>query len=263
MSVLRTLAAEIDRLVLAVNQAGAPVSRDEVDLLAAQIGVSSPALFKHFSEWLLTIGIAEDTAVARLPYLPDGAVAERIAEWRSVEVVREEDGRIHAEPHLRPLLEAILDARADAAEGFWDGHDHLTDATFAIASVVGRLDPRLTVAYDHASIPLPSHAGLAFHQMLTSLRYARAAAHVEAWRSAGLAREDVLALTSLWKGEPVTRGDTARLEASGYVSEGAITDEGRALRSRIEDDTDVRNAPVFESADVVALRELLRSLPTA
>jgi hypothetical protein len=261
MATLRTIAAEVDRLVLAVNQGAAPVSRDEVERLANQLGLSTPAVFKHFCEWLLTIGVTEEIAIARLPYLPDGAVAERVAEWRSVGVVREVKGRLHAEEPLRPLLEAILDARADAAETFWYGHGALAEASSVVASVVAGLDAGLLVARDHASVPLPPHAGLAFHQLLTTLRYARAAAHVDAWSTAGLTRDDVLALSSLWRDEPVTRGSTDRLVALGLVDPDGITNEGRELRSRIEDDTDARNAPVFAEVDRAGLLALLTELP--
>lgn len=261
MPTLRTIAAEVDRLVLAVNQTAGPVSRDEVERISADLGLSTPAVLKHFCEWLLTVGVTKEIAVARLPYLPDGAVAERIAEWCSVGVVREMEGRLHAEEPLRPLLEAILDARADAAEAFWLGHDALAEASSVVASVVAGLDPGLAVAHDHAAVPLPPHAALAFHQMLTTLRYARAAAHVDAWSTAGLTRDDVLALSSLWREETVTRGSTDRLEALGLVHDGRITDEGRSLRSRIEDDTDARNAPVFAEVDGAGLIALLAQLP--
>ena len=260
MSILRTLAAEVDRLVLAVNQASAPTSRDAVHRIADELGLSGPALFKHFSEWLLTIGITESVAVARLPYLGDGEVAARIAEWRRAGVVREEGGRLHAERGLRPLLEAIGEARANAAERFWHGDHRLAEATVVVSAVIGGLDPALVVAHDHARVPLPAHAGLALHQVLTTLRYARAAAHVEAWSAAGLRREDVLALSALWRGEPVARGTTDRLEALGLAHRGTITDEGRHLRSQIEDDTDARNAPVFAHVDAGALADLLAGL---
>ncbi|NND84911.1 MAG: hypothetical protein HKN46_07155, partial [Acidimicrobiia bacterium] len=242
---------------------GGPRSADAVARHATELGLSTPAAFKHFSEWLLSSGITEEVAIARLPYLPDGAIAERIAEWRSVGVVRAHGGRLHAEAPLRPLLRAILDARAEAADAFWSGNDALEVAAGIVASVVDGLDPGLLVAHDHAQVPLPDHQGLAFHQQLTTLRYARAAAHVDAWKAVGLERDDVLALSSLWRGEPVTRGTTRRLAALGLAEGDRITDEGRLLRSRIEDDTDARNAPVFAGVDGPGLVAVLSELGPA
>ncbi|NND84376.1 MAG: hypothetical protein HKN46_04425, partial [Acidimicrobiia bacterium] len=53
MSSLRAIASEVDRLVLAVNQTGGPRSADAVARHATELGLSTPAAFKHFSEWLL------------------------------------------------------------------------------------------------------------------------------------------------------------------------------------------------------------------
>ena len=58
----------------------------------------------------------------------------------------------------------------------------------------------------------------------------------------------------------MTRGSTDRLEALGLAADGGITDEGRLLRSRIEDDTDARNAPVFADVDGPELVGLLAGL---
>ncbi len=263
MSVIKSIAAEVDRLVLAVNGAAGVASGDEIARMATSLGLSTPALLKHYAEWFLTVGITEEIAVLRLPYAADGAVTERVAEWRSLALVADRgDGRLVAAPSLRPLLGHYLDARATAAAEWWAEAPAFEAAHAAVQTVVAGIGPDLAVAHDHASVPAPERLPLALHQALTTLRYARSAAHVAAWKEAGLGRDDILALSSLWQGEEVTRGSVDRLVEMGFADEAGITEEGRQARTYIEAATDRRNAPLFDVVDTDALLEGLRELPS-
>ncbi len=263
MSVIKSIATEVDRLVLAVNGAAGASAGDEIARMATSLGLSTPALLKHYAEWLLTVGITEEIVILRLPYAAEGAVAERVAEWRSLALVEDQgDGRLRATPPLRPLLHHYLDARATAAAEWWAEAPAFDAVHDAVRTVVAGIGPDLVVAHDHASVPAPERPPLALHQVLTTLRYARSASHVAAWREAGLDRDDILALSSLWQGEEATRGSLDRLVELGFVEEAGITEEGRQARTFIEAATDRMNDQRFDAVDAEALLEGLSALPS-
>lgn len=262
MSAIRSIASEVDRLVIAVNRAAASSTTEEAEDLAERVGIDDPSLFGYFAEWLLTVGVPASIVAARLPYVESTLVGARIEEWGDRGLVRTESGRLFAEPVLVPLLNGILGARAEVATGLWADAEVLEPLFDLVATATRTLPEGLDVASDHAAIPLPGASCPALHQMLTTLRYARAAAHVDAWTAAGLGRDDVLALTALWRDEPVARGTTERLSALGLADDDGLTVEGLAVRVRIEDDTDARNAPVFAGVDEGMLFALLAELPS-
>jgi hypothetical protein len=92
------------------------------------------------------------------------------------------------------------------------------------------------------------------------LREFRGDAHTAAWTAAGLDATEIGLLTELYWGLPMrtyirTRAWSdeqldaaeARLVARGLVANGAITDDGRALRDAVEVATDAQCAPVVDA----------------
>jgi hypothetical protein len=92
------------------------------------------------------------------------------------------------------------------------------------------------------------------------LREFRGDAHTAAWTAAGLDATEIGLLTELYWGLPLrtyirTRAWSdeqldaaeARLVARGLVTNGAFTDEGRALRDGVETATDAQCAPIVDA----------------
>ncbi len=103
------------------------------------------------------------------------------------------------------------------------------------------------------SLGLPGDPMGDLWRLADMLREYRGDAHTAAWTSAGLDATEVGLLTELYWGLPMrsyirTRAWSdrqldeaeARLEARGLVTEGGLTDDGRALRESIEVATDVQ-----------------------
>lgn len=92
------------------------------------------------------------------------------------------------------------------------------------------------------------------------IREHRGDSHVAACISAGLGPVAMNVLTELWVGMPI-RSYTAtrawspevmdatvgRLEADGLVADGTLTDPGRRLRDRIEEQTDAMEQPIVDA----------------
>src|SRR5579871_671950 len=102
------------------------------------------------------------------------------------------------------------------------------------------------------------------------LREYRGDAHIAAWTSAGLDATEIGLLTEPYWGIPLrtyirTRawsdaqldGAEARLVARGLLADGALTDEGRALRESIEAATDAQCAPMLDALGDDGLEELI------
>lgn len=92
------------------------------------------------------------------------------------------------------------------------------------------------------------------------LREYRGDSHVNAWTTAGLDAPEINLITEPFMGLPMrsysrTRAWSdaeydaaeARLEAKGYTRGGALTDEGRAFREGIEQDTDRQCQPIIDN----------------
>ncbi|MGA8117655.1 MAG: hypothetical protein WCA46_28795 [Actinocatenispora sp.] len=136
-------------------------------------------------------------------------------------------------------------------------------------------DPAARPVYaGHAELPWPSEPHLVLWHAITLLREYRGDGHFAALLSAGLDGLDAL-VTHIATGKAFTREfalssrgwtdeewDAAerRLRERGLLDEdGGLTEEGRALRGRVEDDTDRLAAAPYESLgadDVARLTEL-------
>jgi hypothetical protein len=112
-------------------------------------------------------------------------------------------------------------------------------------------------------------------RLITAMRYWRADAHLLTLERAGLVPAEAHALNRLWDAhrditrvgqgfaEPGRKG-VASLEARGLASGGVITTDGIALRTAIEDETNVASASIYDPLDDDAmdrLRENLRAIP--
>lgn len=160
--------------------------------------------------------------------------------------------------------EAVLDARREGA-------------TAALRRMLGDVEVAPVVAILRGVMESREHAGRALFAGLLSLpfpddpvaqlwrvcdyvRERRGDSHIAAWISAGCDAVEIGLLTELYWGLGSgtyvrTRGWTqgeldagvARLEAKGYMREGALTDEGLAHRRAIEAVTDAMETDVVEA----------------
>jgi hypothetical protein len=112
------------------------------------------------------------------------------------------------------------------------------------------------------SLPFPEDPIAQLWRVCDYVRERRGDGHIAAWTSAGCDAIEIGLLTELfwgmgmgtyirtrgWSPEEIAAG-IARLEAKGYVSDGAFTDEGRAYRRGIERATDEMERPIVDGID--------------
>ena len=254
-------APQIDRLVWAVNRAAEARHIESIESIAGWAGLDGPGLIDHFADWLTTTGITRHVASARLVYLPPGTVDRWFDRLDELGLTNTDaDGRISARPALFPLANALLDARADVAGQLWTGHEKPLQRVGAAARAIALSAPAsFVVAASHRHIPDLRDVYLSTHTRLVTLRYLRQHAHVAAWRAAGLTADEIWALTALWNDEDGDRGRAA-VEAKGLASSTGLTEQGRALRSRIEADTNHRMARLFSTLDAPTADRFLSDL---
>ena len=246
------IAPEIDRLVLAVNLEAGDRTRDDVGRTAADLGLDHPAWLKHYAEFLLAGALTQELAVLRLPYASADAVAERLRVWRRLELVTGPPEAIEATPRLVPLLRTVLDGRAAVGRELWSNVPSFGSAADLVEQVVAGIPERFRLAAAHRRLPPPADECLAFHQRLTTLRYVRSQAHVEAWRSHDLTREQITTMTALWREEAheADVGLDQLVERGLAFADGSgLTVEGARMRQQIEADTNRTTEPVFLSMD--------------
>jgi hypothetical protein len=112
------------------------------------------------------------------------------------------------------------------------------------------------------SLPFPGDPLTQLWRVCDYVRERRGDGHIAAWTSAGCDPVEIGLLTELYWGLELktyirTRGWTpeeidagvARLEEKGYISGGALTDEGRAYRRAIETATDNMESDVVSMID--------------
>ncbi len=204
---------------------------------------------------------------ARLPYTPPDEINQRIDELIGRDLVTETEGRLAATPELRPLLDALLDARALVAADAWTGHERDAATVVQLGRAVAEAaDASHEVAHAHLALSEPLHPFLRLVHRLFTLRYIRQADHVAAWATAGLIAAEIVTLSGLWQGDgPAASGGLGGLIDRGLVApDGSIADEGRHLREAIEEDTNRRAGRSFaalDGAQAEALMAALRRLP--
>jgi hypothetical protein len=258
------VASEIDRLVLAVNEAVDTTRLFE----AAGDRVVDWMVLNQVGDFLAAGALTQQIATSRSPYRPREVVRARIHELVEQRLVEHRGSALAATDELRPLIGAFMDARADAAARLWRGHEDDVDLASRTAQKLGALVPDdHVVAGVHHTLPEPEDRYLRLHSHLVTLRYVRQQDHAEAWLAEGLTASEIVVMTALWNGEDVVSDEAvAQLVARGLATDDppALTDAGRRMREAIETDTNERSQAIFsvlgedETADFLAV---LRRLP--
>jgi hypothetical protein len=258
------VASEIDRLVLAVNEAV-----DNTRLFeAAGDRVVDWIVLSQLGDFLLAGVLTHEIATSRSPYRPREVVRARIHQLLEQGLVEHRGPALAATDELRPLIGTLMDARADAAAQLWRGHEDDVDQASRTAQELGALvSDDHVVAAVHRTLPAPEDPYLRLHGRLVTLRYVRQHDHTEAWLAHGLTASEIVVMTGLWNGEDVASGEAvAQLAARGVATDDppALTDAGQRMRAQIEADTNERAQAIFsglgedETAEFLAI---LRRLP--
>ncbi len=263
MTTAALAAPEIDRLVLAVNTRTSAAHGNRFATLARGLGLDSARMLGHFAEFLLAGRLARGVAIARMPYAPAGAVADRLDELAAGSLIEATSYGYRAADPFRPLLTAIRDARAEVASELWSvADDDVAMVEEAARLVIAIAGPEYPVARAHGALPEPGNRHLRLHQRLTTLRYIRAHAHAAAWRDRGLEAAEIVAMTRLWRGEDAGGPVPATLFDRGYVAGDppALTTAGVAVRESIEEETNRIAQPPFDALDPGAAGTLVAAL---
>lgn len=270
MEVARDTAVEIDRLVLTLNRTIGAKHGARIRQLAAELGLDSMDMLPHFEDWLMAGRLTRELAKTRLLYRQPESVDSRIDELLDLGLVTSGSHGLAATPRLVPLLEAMLAGRAEAAAAAWSGHKDEVATVLDLGGIVADAASHdHHVAASHRSLPDPSDVYLRLEHRLFTLRYIRQHDHAEAWRSAGLTAQQMVAFTRLWQGEAPGPGEGLQaLVAAGLatIDPVALTSEGRTTREQIEAETNRRVQVTFDVLDTAAAAELLgalRRLPSA
>ena len=258
------MAPEIDRLVLAVNDAvdSARLSAAAGDRIVDWMVVN------QLGDFLSADVLTQQIAASRSPYRPREVVRARIHALVEQGLVEHRGKALGASDELQPLIRAFMDARADAAASLWRGHEDAVDGASRTAQALRELaSDDHVVAAAHRALPTPDDPYLRLHSRLVTLRYVRQHDHVEAWSTHGLTSAAAVAMTALWQGEEVdpSAGLTELVSRELATDDPAsLTDSGRHMRAEIETDTNERAQAIFtalgdkETAEFLAV---LRRLP--
>ena len=258
------MAPEVDRLVLAVNNAVDGTRLSE----AAGERVLDWMLLNGLGDFLAAGVLTEEIAALRSRYRPRDVVLSALHELEQQGLVERRGPALTATDDLRPLIEALMDARADAASAMWRGHEDDVDQASRTAEALGALaSDDHAVAAVHRALPAPEDPFLRLHSRLMTLRYIRQHDHAAAWLGEGLTAPEIVALTGLWHGEDVAPGEgLSKLVDRGLASDdpAALTDAGRNMRAEIEANTNDRSQMIFGALGEKQTAEfltVLRRLP--
>jgi hypothetical protein len=250
MDTARLIAPEIDRLVLGVNQAIEPRYAGELHRAARRVGLDALGPLIQFADFLLGGTLTPELAERRFPYLPPGTVASLFADLEERGHVTVVGGIYRPDDAARTVLETVISLRGSVAHDMWaDAHDVVIAAWHLAAPAVAAVTDDYPVAAAHRTLPDPEEPCLRLHHRLVTLRYVRAQAHVDAWRSRDLSPAQIVTLTALWHDEPHGSAGLDALEGRGWVAgePAALTDAGRTAREAIEADTISGAEPVFDA----------------
>jgi hypothetical protein len=258
------VAPEIDRLVLAVNDAvdSARLSAAAGDRIVDWMVVN------QLGDFLAAGALTQQIATSRSPYRPREVVRARIHGLVEQGLVEHRGKALAATDELRPLISAFMDARAEAAATMWRGHeDDVEHASRTAEELRALASDDHIVAAAHRTLPAPEDPYLRLHSRLVTLRYVRQHDHVEAWVARGLSAAGAVAMTALWQGETVDPSVALdELVSSGIATDDppALTDAGRRMRTEIEADTNARAQVLFTALgehETTEFLAVLRRLP--
>ncbi len=258
------VAPEADRLVLAVNDAVDDARLADV----AGDRVVDWMVLSQFGDFLAAGVLTQQIAVSRSPYRPREVVRSRLHQLVGEGLVEHRGKELAATEELRPLIGAVMDARADAAATMWRGHEGDVEQAWRTAEALGALaSDDHTVAAAHRDLPAPEDPFLRLHTRLVTLRYVRQHDHAAAWLAHGLTAPEIVVMTGLWSDEGATSGEAlSSLVARGLATEDppALTDAGRRMRAEIEADTNERSQVAFDALgedETAEFLTVLRRLP--
>ena len=254
------MASEIDRLVLAVNDAvdSGRLAEAAGDQVVDWVTVS------QLGDFLAAGVLTEDIAVLRSRYRPPDVVLGRIADLEQQGMVERRGSNLAATAALRPLIEAVWAARTDAAAAMWRDHgDDVEQASRTAEALAALASDDHVVAVAHRSVPPQDDRNLRLHTRLFTLRYVRQHDHAAAWLAHDLTAAGAVAMTGLWQDESITSGaGLDELVARGLATDEppALTDEGRRMREEIETDTNERAQVIFTALGEDETAEFLATL---
>ena len=258
------VAPEVDRLVLAVNNAvdGARLSE------AAGERVLDWMLLNGLGDFMVAGVLTEEIAALRSRYRPRDVVLRGLHGLEQQGLVERHGPALAATEELRPPIEAMMHARADAASTMWRGHEDDVEQASRTAQALAELaSDDHAVAAVHRALPAPDDPFLRLHSRLVTLRYIRQHDHAAAWLGQELTVAEIVAMTGLWNGEGASPGDgLSQLVARGLASDDppALTDAGRSMRAEIEADTNERSQAIFTALgedETAEFLTVLRRLP--
>ena len=220
-------------------------------------------LLNGLGDFMVAGVLTEEIAALRSRYRPRDVVLDRLRELEQQGLVERRDGALAATDELRPPVETMLDARADAAATMWRGHEDDVEQASRTARVLAELaSDDHAVAAVHRALPAPEDPFLRLHSRLVTLRYVRQHDHAAAWLGQDLTVAEIVAMTGLWNGEEVAGGGLSQLVARGLASDdpSALTDAGRTMRAEIEADTNERSQEIFTALGENETAEFLTGL---
>ena len=268
MDLVSDIAPEVDRLVLSTNGRVSGEHGDRLLDVARRNGLNSLALIPQLAPFIAGGRLTRDLAAVRMRYLRPDRLVARIDELAESGLLQPVGEAWQAGPELAVVLREWGGALRQVTNEEWGGQAETVQAASATARRIGEAaSDEHAVAVVHRGLPEPGDPYLRLHQRLVTLRFIRQHDHAEAWLSYGLTAGQMVVLTELWHGNGVDDSDVVdELNRRGYVDSGPVrlSAEGKAVRDKIEDETNRRNAERFDllpPAEAESFLAALRRLP--
>lgn len=255
----------ITDLVISVHRLVRHEFRESLVAAEEAAGVTVRGLIADMSDLLLADRMTVADVLVRNRYSPEGSIRATLDDLGSTGHLVTYGDHLIASDALRSALVAVEEARAQAAAVLWTNaeSDHAGKPVPEILAAAAVGDGLLASQVKAPEWPDAPHR---LFQRLSRMRYLRNDSHAAAWSRHGLAPAEMVVLTSLWRrGEAgEDRSALASLRNRGLVADGSLTERGRTLRERIEDDTndlDGHAYAVLDPARRSAWLEMLETLP--
>lgn len=248
---------ELDRLVVGFQAVALPRWRATM----AELGDPLPAYLApvtgHLAEVFFEGRWRPELTRLRHRYLDDFVIDgtnDKLAnepwlddDWKPVGVFRE-------------ALLGNLRTRAELAAETWGTSGFGVARDGAAQSFSAATSPMCAL---YQPVPLPSDPAQELHHVLTYARYVRTDAHAAAWEEAGLTGFDMVALEESERGLELKSLPPTLVERGWLDDGGAMTPEGIAGRTAIEDRTnELHSVPLGAVEDLDAFLDALRALAT-
>jgi Helix-turn-helix family len=251
MGTASLIAPEIDRIVLGVNAAIGSRYGDEVGAAAASIGLEAPGPLIQFADFILGGALTVALRDTRFPYMAPGTIEAFFADLESRGKLALDDGAYEPDAATRAMLETLIRLRGSVAHELWSDIHDIVDSALELSSPARDvITDHFLVASAHRALPEPEEECLRLHHRLTTLRYVRTQAHIDAWRERHMTPQQIVAMTRLWHGEQSDdRPALLALSERGWVDEdlAKLAPSGLAEREAIEADTNAGVEPVFDA----------------